>query len=648
MTTAGDTLVSPSTEPDAVMELARQLRVDSIRATTAAGSGHPTSSMSAADLAAVLLSRYLRYDWSDPSRRDNDYFVLSKGHASPLLYAMYRAVGAIDEAELLSTYRRGGRLEGHPTPKLPWVPMATGSLGQGIAYATGIALAGKKMHDAPYHVWTLCGDGELAEGSVWEALDKAGRNGLDNLTVIVDINRLGQTGPTEFGWDLAPYSARVRAFGCTALEIDGHDVREIDAAFETALAAGQPTVVLARTVKGCGYPAVADSPDWHGKPFPKDMAREAIEGLGGPSDLRVQGPSPLGDRRGDSASGGGSGVPSAPPAHAPSPAPLPVDAPTWRPGEDELATRTAYGKALAALGADEDVVVLDGEVGNSTGAQEFEKAYPERYFQMFIAEQQMVAAAAGFAARGWRPYAATFAAFLSRAHDFLRMLAIDGPAIHLAGSHCGVEIGPDGPSQMGVEDLAMMRALNGSTVLYPSDANSAAKLTVAMNSLPGISYLRTTRGKYPVLYEPDEPFRIGGSKLWGDGPDDVATLVGAGVTLHECLKAAEQLAHDGVPVRVLDLYSIKPLDEVALRRCASQTPLVVTVEDHRPEGGIGEAVAAAISDVPCMLRILAVRTLPGSDTPEHNLAAAGIDARHIAELVRSTVAPHRAAAPSGA
>lgn len=637
MTIARDAQLSPTTEPDAVIQLARQLRVDSIRATTAAGSGHPTSSMSAADLAAVLLTRYLRCDWSDPARRDNDYFILSKGHASPLLYAMYRAVGAIDENELLTTYRRGGRLEGHPTPKLPWVPAATGSLGQGIAYATGIALAGRAMNDAPFHVWALCGDGELAEGSVWEALDKAGRHGLDNLTVIVDVNRLGQTGPTEFGWDLAPYAARVRAFGCAALEVDGHDVREIDTVYDAALRCGQPAVVLARTVKGCGYPAVADALGWHGKPLPEDMAQEAIAGLGGVSAIRVQGPSPLGERGGDS------GVPSAPTARVPSMAPLPVDPPTFEVGE-KLSTRVAYGKALVALGEDQDVVVLDGEVGNSTGSQEFEKHYPERYFQMFISEQQLIASAVGFAARGRRPYAATFAAFFSRAHDFLRMTAIDGPAIRLAGSHCGVEIGPDGPSQMGLEDLAMMRALNGSTVLYPSDAHSAAQLTVAMNGLPGISYLRTTRGKYPVLYEPDEPFHVGGSKLWGEGADDVATLVGAGVTLHECLAAAELLAHEGVPVRVLDLYSIKPIDTTALRGCASQTSLVVTVEDHRPEGGIGEAVASAISDVPCRLRQLAVRTLPGSDSPEHNLAAAGIDAQHIAQAVRDAVDPQRAAA----
>jgi transketolase len=287
--------------------------------------------------------------------------------------------------------------------------------------------------------------------------------------------------------------------------------------------------------------------------------------------------------------------------------------------------------------------VLDGEVGNSTGEHDFEEAYPERFFQMYISEQQLAAAAAGFSVRGRRAYAATFAAFLSRAHDFLRMLAIDGPAVRLAGSHCGVEIGSDGPSQMGLEDLAMTRCLNGSTVLYPSDANSAAQLTVEMNRLPGISYLRTTRGKYPVLYEPAEQFPIGGSKVWGEGTNDVATLVGAGVTLHECLKAAEELAHEGVPVRVLDLYSIKPIDASALRQCALSTGMLVTVEDHRPEGGIGEAVAAALTDVPCPVRRLAVHSLPGSDSPEHNLDAAGISARHIVQTVRESVAPGRAA-----
>ena len=626
MTSTVRSPVTPSTEPESVLALARQLRVDSIRATTAAGSGHPTSSMSAAELAAVLLSRYLRYDWGDPARRDNDYFILSKGHASPLLYAMYRAVGAIDEAELLGTYRRGGRLEGHPTPKLPWVPMATGSLGQGIAYATGIALAGERMHDEPYHVWTLCGDGELAEGSVWEALDKAGLNKLTRLTVIVDVNRLGQTGQTEYGWDVAAYAARARAFGCKVIEVDGHDVREIDAAYDTALVSDRPTVILARTVKGYGASAVADSPDWHGKPFPADLAEQAVAELGGPSDLRVMGPGPLGADERDPTRR----------RHVPAPAPPFVQAPTFERGE-EVGTRVAYGKALVALGADEDVVVLDGEVGNSTGTGQFEKAFPERFVQSYIAEQQMIASAVGFAVRGWRVHAATFAAFLSRAHDFLRMAAIDGPPLHLAGSHCGVEIGPDGPSQMGLEDIAMMRALHGSTVLYPADANAAAQLTVAANRLPGISYLRTTRGSYPVLYPSDEQFPIGGSKLWGEGADDVATLVGAGVTLHECLQAARELAHEGLPVRVLDLYSVKPIDARALRRCATRTPLVVTVEDHRPEGGIGEAVAAELTDVPCLVRRLAVRDVPGSDTPERNLDAAGISARHIVRTVRETV-----------
>ena len=631
--------ITPATDPDAVLELARQLRVDSIRSTTAAGSGHPTSSMSAADIAAVLLARYLRYDWSDPKRRDNDYFILSKGHASPLLYAMYRAVGAIDETELMETYRRGGRLEGHPTPKLPWVPVATGSLGQGIAYAVGIALAGKKMHDEPYRVWTLCGDGELAEGSVWEALDKAGLHNLDNLVVIVDVNRLGQTGQTEFGWDLGAYAARARAFGCSVLEVDGHDVREIDAALDAAVLSDRPTVVLARTVKGYGSPAVADLPDWHGKPLPADIAEQTIEDLGGPSDLRVLGPSPL-SALGDAASRAaaiGTGVPRTSPAHIPSRTPRPVRTPMYERGT-EVATRVAYGEALVALGEDEDVVVLDGEVGNSTGTGAFEKAFPERFVQMYISEQQMVATAVGFAIRGWRVHAATFAAFLTRAHDFLRVAAIDGPSIHLSGSHCGVEIGPDGPSQMGLEDLAMMRCLAGSTVLYPADANSAARLTVASNMLHGISYLRTTRGKYPVLYEPDEPFPIGGSKLWGEGPDDVATLVGAGVTLHECLAAARELAHEGLPVRVMDAYSVKPFDGQTLRRCVIRTPLVVVAEDHRPEGGIGEAVAAEVTDIPCLVRRLAVRGVPGSDTAAHNLDEAGISAWHIAQAVRDAVA----------
>lgn len=620
---ARPTTLDSSTDLPQIFELAQQLRVDSVRSSTSAGSGHPTSSLSAADLMAVLLARHLHYDWSAPDNPAGDHLIFSKGHASPLLYAMFKAAGVISDEELMTTYRRfGHRLQGHPTPVLPWVDVATGSLGQGIAYGAGIALAGRDLEKQPYRVWVLCGDSEMSEGSVWEALDKAGRHQLANFTAIVDVNRLGQSGPTELQWDTAAYARRAEAFGCRALVVDGHDLEEVDRALTTAADGQAPTVIVARTVKGRGVSEVADQENWHGKPLPEDLAERAVAELGGVRDLRVRGPRP----------------PEA--AAVAAPAAGPVELPRYDVG-DEVATRVAFGKALAALGARPEVVALDAEVGNSTHAEDFQKAHPERYFQVYIAEQQMIATAVGMAVRGYRPYATTFAAFLTRAHDFIRMAAVSGITMALCGTHSGVEIGADGPSQMGVEDLAMMRAILGSTVLYPSDATSAAALTAAMADIEGISYLRTTRGAYPVLYAEDETFPPGGSKtLRGGGDDDRVTLIGAGVTLHECLAAAEELAADGIRARVIDLYSVKPLDADALARAASDTGALVVAEDHHPEGGIGEAVLSALAasgSNPAFAH-LAVTSLPGSGTPGELLDAAGISRSHIADAARALVA----------
>jgi len=618
-------LVGPASDLADVFELAQQLRVDSVRASTAAGSGHPTSSMSAADLMAVLMARHLHYDWQDPQNPGNDHLVFSKGHASPLLYAMFTAAGAIDEKELLTTYRRAGaRLQGHPTPVLPWVDVATGSLGQGIAYGVGIALAGRDLEHLPYRVWVLCGDSEMAEGSVWEALDKAGRHRLANFTVIVDVNRLGQRGPTELGWDTDAYARRVEAFGCRALVVDGHDLAAVDQALHTASDGQGPTVVVARTVKGKGFSEVENAEGWHGKPFPEEMAERAVAELGGVRHLSVRGPQPP-----QEAAPG-----TARPGHGP------VRPPRFVVGES-TATRSAFGKALVALGeARPEVVALDAEVGNSTHSEDFAKAFPDRFFQSYIAEQQMVATAVGLAVRGYRPYATTFAAFLTRAHDFIRMAAVSQVSMALCGTHCGVEIGQDGPSQMGLEDLAMMRSVHGATVLYPSDATSTAALTIAMADLDGISYLRTTRGAYPVLYEPDEEFPVGGSKTpRTSGTDDQVTLVGAGVTVHECLKAADTLAQQGIAARVLDLYSIQPLDAPALLRAARETGALVVAEDHHPQGGIGEAVLSALAAVgshPAFAH-LAVRNLPASGTPAELLDTAGIGAESITHAARSLV-----------
>src|SRR5438445_97532 len=452
------TELSQSQDLDFCRELGQQLRVDSIRCSTKAGSGHPTSSMSAADLMAVLMARHLHYDWEDAHSDHNDHLIFSKGHASPLLYAMFHAAGVVSDQELLSFRNFGSKLQGHPTPVIPWVDVATGSLGQGFPIAVGVALAGKYLDKLPYHVWCLCGDSELAEGSIWEAMDKASHYGLTNLTAIWDINRLGQRGPTEYGWDTDIYRSRATAFGWRAVVIDGHDVNAID-----------------------------------------------------------------------------------------------------------------------------DAVAMDGEVSNSTHAEEFAKAYPDRYFEMFIAEQQLVAAAVGMSVRGYRPFASTFATFFNRAYDFIRMAAISEANIRLCGSHAGVEIGQDGPSQMGLEDLAAMRAVQGSTVLYPADATAAAKLTQAMAETDGVVYMRTTRGAYPVLYEAGEAFKIGGSKTLRHSDHDQVTLIGAGVTLHNCLIAAEELAKDGINARVIDLYCAKPVDVETLGRAISETGRLVVAEDHYPE-----------------------------------------------------------------
>ncbi|MDQ7842443.1 MAG: transketolase [Armatimonadota bacterium] len=602
-------------------ELAAQLRVDSIRATTRAGSGHPTSALSAADLMAVLLDGHLRYDFSNPKDPDNDHLIFSKGHACPLLYAMFKAAGAMTDEQLMSLRTFGSPLEGHPAPVLPWIEVATGSLGQGLAIGVGLALAGKYLDRRPYRVWVLSGDSEMAEGSVWEAVEHAAFYRLSNLICIVDVNRLGQRGPTMLGWNTAAYAARAQAFGWRTIEIDGHDLGEIDDAYTRAAASTDaPVMILARTVKGKGVAAVEDRDGWHGKALPAAEAEKAIAALGGVRSITVEVRRP------------------APAASGPMPAAAgPLTLPSYHVG-DAVATRRAYGDALRALGAARpEVVVLDGEVNNSTYAEEFARAYPDRYFEMYIAEQQMVAAAVGLQVRGYIPFASTFAAFLTRAYDFIRMAAVSRANLRLCGSHAGVSIGADGPSQMGLEDLAMMRAVGGSTVLYPCDANQTARLVAAMVDRPGIVYLRTTREKTPVIYGPDQTFPIGGSVVVRRSPRDQATIVAAGITVHEALKAAERLTAEGVAVRVIDAYSVKPIDRDTLREAARETGRVVVVEDHWPEGGLGEAVLSALAGTTPFPHVvtLGVRGMPGSGTPEELLDAAGISAGQIVRVVRA-------------
>jgi transketolase len=607
-------------------ELGQQFRVDSVRMSAAANSGHPTSSMSAADLMAVLVDGYLRFDFDDPRSPANDRLVFSKGHASVLLYAIYRAAGVVTDEDILDYRKHTSMLEGHPTPLIPWVDVGTGSLGQGLPIGVGMALAAKHLERLDTRVWVLCGDSELAEGSMWEAFEHAAHYGLDNLTAIVDVNRLGQRGETMVGWNLDVDAARARSFGWHAIEIDGHDVDAIDRAYAEALETkGRPTVVLARTKKGKGVAAVEDRNGFHGKPL--DDPEAAIAELGGVRRLSVEIARPT-------------AVPQ------PRPSAKPVELPRYELASS-VATRKAYGDALAALGAARaDVVAVDGEVSNSTYAEIFKEAHPERFFEMYIAEQQMVAAAVGLQAVGWRPFASTFSAFLSRAYDFVRMAAVSRATLALCGSHAGVSIGEDGPSQMGLEDVAAFRAIRGSTVLHPCDANQTAKLVAAMADTEGISYLRTLRPATPVIYGPDEEFRVGGSRVLRSSPEDEVAIVAAGITVHEALAAAEALAKEGVAARVVDLYSIKPLDTETLAAAAEATGgRLVTVEDHWADGGLGDAVVSALADSERPPRVvkLAVTEMPRSGKPDELLAAAGIDAQHIADaalaLVGSAIAP---------
>ncbi len=605
-------------------ELAQQLRVDAVRMSGQAGSGHPTSSMSAAELLAVLVARHLRYDWADPDNPANDHLIFSKGHASPLLYAVYKAVGAVTAAEL-DTYRQhNSLLEGHPTPRLPWVDVATGSLGQGLPIAVGVAYTAKKLEDSPSRVWVLCGDSEMAEGSMWEAFEAASFWGLDNICAMIDVNRLGQSGATRIGWDLDKYQRRLEAFGWHVIVIDGQDAGEVDAAFTEAEATkGKPTVIVAKTKKGAGVPWVEDQENAHGKPV--ERWQEAVEYLGGDRGITVAVAKP-------------EGAPSKPLVSGMT---GDLQLPAYEMGK-EVATRKAYGDALAALGrARQDVVAVDGEVSNSTFSEIFRFAHPDRYVECYIAEQQMIATAVGLQVRGWRPFASTFAAFLSRAYDFVRMAAVSRADICVAGSHAGSSIGEDGPSQMALEDLASFRAIHTSTVLYPSDATSAAALVATMADLKGIAYMRTTRAATPVIYEASESFPVGGSKVVRSSANDQVALIGAGITLHEAIKAADALAADGIAARVIDAYSVKPIDAATIRQAAADCGGRIAVsEDHWPEGGLGDAVMEcfAVHDGPLHVKALGVADMPTSGKPDELIAAAGIDASAIANAARGLVA----------
>jgi transketolase len=600
--------------------VARQLRIDSVRATNAAKAGHPTSAASAADLIAVLAAAHFRADLDDPANPSNDRFVLSKGHASVLLYAWLKTMGAISDEELLGYAQLDSRLEGHPRPVLPWVDVATGSLGQGVAAAVGLALSLQKLEHSPARVYVLCGDSEMAEGSVWEAFEHAAHYGLNNLVVLVDVNGLGQRGPTMIGQQTGPYAERARAFGLQALEIDGHDLAQIDAALRTAAASTErPTVIVARTEKGRGLGAVEGAEGWHGRPLAD--ADSALAGLGVHPAAAV---APL--------------RPEPMPARVMPQRSKPV-LPSYELGE-LIPTRLAYGEALVALGrARGDVVVLDAETSNSTYAELFRDAYPDRYFEMFISEQQMIAAATGLAARGWMPFASTFAAFTTRAFEFVRMSAIGGAAIRLCGSHAGLTPGESGPSGMALEDIACFRAIAGSVVLQACDGNQAAQLVQTMAEAEGFAYLRTHRSGSPVIYEAGQTFPIGGSRVLRRSADDVLTLVASGVTVHPALGAAALLQEQGIAARVIDCYSIKPIDAVTLLAAATDTDLIVTAEDHYLEGGLGSAVAEVLAEAGSGTRLhrLAITRIPGSAPVATLMSAHGLDADGIASTAQAAM-----------
>jgi transketolase len=600
-----------------LQSLATRLRADVLRATTAAGSGHPTSCLSAADaMAALFFGGAFHADLRNPKQPNNDRLIFSKGHAAPLLYALYAAAGKISDKELLTLRKFGSRLEGHPTPAFPYTEAATGSLGQGLSVGVGMALAAR-MDKLPYRTYVLMGDSEMAEGQAWEAVQYAGFQKLGNLTAIIDVNRLGQRGQTMLGHNLEAYAKRLRAFGWQTFTVDGHDLKALQASYQRATKVkNRPTAIIAKTIKGKGVSFLENKNGWHGKALTKFELRLALYELG-KTDAHVRGVVPKPKSR---------------------TLKLPKTKLTKKIAYNKglaVATREAYGNALVRLApAFPQFTVLDAEVGNSTFAEKFFKVYPKKFLEMYIAEQNMVSVALGMARRGKLPFVSTFAAFLTRAFDQFRMAQYSDAHIVAAGSHAGVSIGSDGASQMGLEDIGMFRLLQNSTVLYPSDAVSCEKLVEQAAKAKGIVYIRTTREKSPVLYKNTESFPISGSKTLRESRKDKATIISAGITLHEALKAANELAKKKINVRVIDLYSIKPLDVKTLRRAAKQTKHIITVEDHVSAGGIGEAVREAITGLHCKLTTLAVRKIPHSGKPEQLLRYEGVDAQTIARFVK--------------
>ena len=582
--------------------IAALMRYYILTASTRAGSGHPTSSLSAVELmAGLLFGGSFRYDPDDPAHPNNDRLIFSKGHASPLFYSLWALAGKVSEEEMMTYRHFGSTLEGHPTVSFPYAEAATGSLGQGLAIGAGMAL-NARLDKLPYRTFVLLGDSEMAEGSQWEALQIAAHYELDNLVGVLDVNRLGQRGPTMFGHDLAAYDRRISAFGWKTITIDGHSLRQVLDAYDQALnAGGRPVMIIARTIKGRGVSWMEDKNGWHGKPLPEADLQKALAEIG-PVDKTVRGTISLPENR-----------------QPVKKSPAPVEPLRYEMGKP-VATRNGYGHALKRLYPSfPEIVSLDGEVSNSTMAEIFKEAYPDRFFEMYVAEQNMAGVALGFSRRGKIPFVSTFAAFMSRAYDQIRMSQYSDADIKFVGSHAGVEIGQDGPSQMGLEDIGFFRTIRDGVVFYPSDAVSTEKVVEEALRYRGIVYIRTTRGATPVLYDPQEDFPIGGCKVLRHSAADQVTVIGAGVTLHEALAAYGDLQKDDILIRVIDLYSIKPVDEKTLRQAARDTGLILTVEDHCPEGGLGEAVRSALWDAGVPVLSLAVRKKPKSGTPRELL-----------------------------
>ncbi|MFZ0736129.1 MAG: transketolase [Candidatus Acidiferrales bacterium] len=606
---------------EAIKEKARRLGIYSMMCTTAAGSGHPTSCLSMAQLIAGVFFYAMKFDPKNPNSPDGDRFVLSKGHAAPILYATLAEAGVFPLSRIMTLRQFSSELEGHPTPRIPGVDAATGSLGQGLSVGAGLAI-GAKMDKSPTRVYVLMGDGELAEGQVWEAAAFAGHYKLDNLTAIADINALGQSERTMYQHDMDVYRQKFESEGFDVQVIDGHDVAAVLAALDRAKATkGRPQAIVARTIKGHGVSFLADKEHWHGKALSKDQLAQAITEMGGIDPIP---PDP-------GKSYARTSLPKPPDFPAPA-------APDYKAGA-QVATREAYGYALKRLGAvNPHIVAISGDVKNSTFSEIFGDAYPDHFYQGYIAEQNLVSVGVGLAARGKVPFVDTFACFMSRAYDEVRMAAISRSSIKLCGSHCGVSIGEDGPSQMALEDLSMFRAVNGSTVLYPCDAVSAERLTEFAAHEEGITYIRTSRPKTAILYSIEEKFPVPGFKVLRKSDKDRVTVIGGGITVHEALKAADQLKEQGIAIRVIDLYCVKPLDGKAIAAEIGATGgRLVTVEDHFEEGGIGEAVLTALADAsaaPSKSRRLAVHGMPHSGKPDELVDAFGISARHIVDAVK--------------